>query len=150
MTAVTASACFTLVTALLCGAGAAVDGGVVTLEVVQQQLERLPKDRVDAPAGGPVPASPAVILAQTAVRLANGEQLSGLLRSKNAAVRALVAREVIRGRPAEVARVAGLLKDDARIWLASGNDVGPTAPRRMTVGALVALELRISGLTVTP
>ena len=150
MNAVTASVCFTLVTALLLGAGAAVDGGVVTLEVLRQQLERLPRDRVDAPAGGPVPASPAVTLAQTAVRLANGEQLDGLLRSKNPAVRALVAREIIRTRPQEVTRVKVLLKDAARIWLASGNDVGPTAPRRLTVGALVALELRVSGLTVAP
>jgi hypothetical protein len=142
---------------LLLSPGASADRRVKRIPVAQVQgdeafkgllrkLAAFGRDRIGAIGGGPVMPGPDVLIAEKLTLAATREQLRELLAADNGAVRAHIAREIIRRRPAEVALVRPLVSDPSRISVGSMNDTPPIQDEKMTIGELIKRELAIAVL----
>jgi hypothetical protein len=106
------------------------------------QLAAVSTTRIGAVGGGPVMPSPDTLLARQLVKAATPAQLVALLDCDNGAVRAHVAREILRGRPEEAALTCPLLSDPFVVTVGSMADHPPIVDGKETIGQLVAGGLR--------
>jgi len=110
------------------------------------KLSAYSRTKIGAVGAGPVLASEDTRVAEKLTELATAAQLKELLVSKNPAVRAHVARQIIRRRPKDVALVDTLLTDATKITVGSMSDTPPIRNRKMSIAALIREELAIAGL----
>ena len=97
--------------------------------------------RIGSIGGGPISPSGDTLFARQLVADASLDQLSTLLRSKNAAVRAHAAREIIHGRPDALALLHLVEKDRAKVIIGSMADTPPIRDSTATIADLVQSEL---------
>lgn len=120
--------------------------GDETFKSLLRKLAAFGTHRIGAIGGGPVMPGPDVVVAERITLLATPGQLQELLATNNGAVRAHIAREIIRRRPAEVALVRPLLSDSFKISVGSMRDTPPIRDESMTIGELIRRELLLAGL----
>lgn len=108
-------------------------------------LAKFGRRRIGPVGGGPVMPSADVIYARETVKRASRGQLEEMLKSDNAAIRAHVAREIIRFRPDDLALIRLVANDEAPIAVGSMDDIPPIEDSHLTIAELVRRELAYTG-----